>query len=349
MKDLVLILPENPSSLLIKMIDKVVGLYPHHTVTGVSDLIDLKNKKILFAVELNDIGVSNNLNRIFELLYEKGRDSLLHSEGALLVHTKSNLFSKTFAQNIVFLANNLGCSFMGRPLIEATFDLDNFISMKKAYDLPLEDICLRQCEILKSRFLYKRNREKSSNRKLLVLHSSKKRISTTLTLWEMVKKNLKGIDIKEINVGEGDIQDCKGCPYTTCKHFGSQSKCFYGGIVVEEVYPAIIECDSLLLISPNYNDMITANLVASINRLTALYRKTKFYDKDLFAIIVSGYSGSDGIAKQIISSLNMNKTFNLPPYFALMATANDRSSILHLSNIDNRAQNFAENILKNKL
>lgn len=349
MKEIILILPEKPGELLNKMIDKVIGEYPYRIIKNINDLINLQNKMILFAVELNTIGVSNTMNDIFESLYDIGNDSLLNSEGALLVTSISNLFSKTFAQSIVFLANNLGCSFVGRPLVEATFNLDNIKAMKKIYDMPLEDICLKQCETLKNRFLYKTKKPSHSPKKLLVLHSSKKSISNTLSLWDMVKPELKQVEIVEINVGIGDIEDCKGCPYTTCKYFGSQSKCFYGGIVVEEVYPAILECDSLLLISPNYNDMVTANLVASINRLTALYRKTKFYDKQLFSIIVSGYSGSDGIAKQLISSLNMNKTFRLPPYFALMETANDLGSILEVPDIKIKSKAFAENILNSRI
>lgn len=348
MNDVVLILPEKPSDLLVKMIEKLLGKSSYITIENEYNLIDLKNKKILFAVELNRIGVSNNLNSIFEKLYERGNDALMNSQGALLIHSNSSLFSKTFAQSIVFLANNLGCSFVGRPLVEATVNLENFIPMKKIYDLSLEDICLNQCEKLKDRFFKDKdeNTKYKHNRKLLALHSSKSSISNTLSLWNMVKPHLKDIEIKEINVGMGNIKDCKGCPYVTCKHLGKQSRCFYGGIVVEEIYPAILECDYLLFICPNYNDMITANLVASINRLTALYRKTKFYDKNLFSIIVSGYSGSDGIAKQLISSLNMNKTFNLPPYFSLMATANDKGSILKVPNIEDKAKSFANNILK---
>ncbi len=345
MKDLVLILPEKPSNLLKKMIDAVLTNNPYYIVNGIEDLKNLQNKKILFAVELNNIGVSNNLNIIFEKLYSMGNESLLNSEGAILVSSNSNLFSKTFSQSIVFLANNLGCSFIGKPLVETTLNLDNLIPLKKIYNLSLEDICLKQCEKLRDRFLSVSDMKKNPSKKLLALHSSKKAISNTLSLWDMVKSHLTEFEIKEINVGDGDIEDCKGCPYTTCKHFGLQERCFYGGIVVEEVYPAILKCDILLLISPNYNDMITANLVASINRLTALYRKTKFYDKMLFAIIVSGYSGSDGIAKQIISSLNMNKTFNLPPYFSLMETANDKGSIFDVPYIEEKARAFAENIL----
>lgn len=349
MKKLALILPEKPSKLLNKMIDNVIGDYEYSIVTNASNIKDLRNKMILFAVELNSIGISNNLNNIFETLYKIGDDSLLNSEGALLVKSNSNLFTKTFAQSTVFLANNLGCRFIGRPLVEATYNLNNLITMEKIYHMPLEDICLKQCRDLKERFLNNIKKETFPPKNLLVLHSSKKCISNTLTLWELVKKNLKEINIEEINIGIGDIEDCKGCPYTTCKYFGSQSRCFYGGIVVEEVYPAVLNCDSLLLISPNYNDMVTANLVASINRLTALYRKTKFYDKQLFSIIVSGYSGSDGIAKQLISSLNMNKTFRLPPYFALMETANDIGAILDIPNIENKAKKFAGNILNSHI
>ena len=143
----------------------------------------------------------------------------------------------------------------------------------------------------------------------------------------MVKENLSDINITEINIQNGTIVDCVGCPYKTCKHYGQQTKCFYGGIIVKEVYPAILEADSLVFICPNYNDMITANLVALINRLTALFRKTKFYDKTLFSIIVSGHSGGDALAKQLISSLNINKTFRLPPYFSFMAVANDKGAL----------------------
>ena len=88
-----------------------------------------------------------------------------------------------------------------------------------------------------------------------------------------------------------------------CLHFGERGKCFYGGPIVESVYPGIQWADGILLLCPNYNDALSANLTAFINRLTALFRTTRFYDKALFAIIVSGYSGSDLIAGQLITAL----------------------------------------------
>ena len=115
--------------------------------------------------------------------------------------------------------------------------------------------------------------------------------------------------------------------------------------MVEEVYPAILDCDVLMMLCPNYNDSISANMSAVINRLTALYRKTKFYDKHFYSIIVSGFSGSDLLAQQLISALNINKTFMLPPKFALMETANNPGDVKKIENIEKKAAEFAQNIM----
>ena len=84
--------------------------------------------------------------------------------------------------------------------------------------------------------------------------------------------------------------------------------------------------------------------MAVINRLTTLYRQISFNNKMIFAIIVSGNSGSDSIAKQLIDALNINKGFILPPYFSLIETANDAGSILKVAKIREKASSFAENI-----
>lgn len=117
--------------------------------------------------------------------------------------------------------------------------------------------------------------------------------------------------------------------------------------MVENVYPAVRETDGILLLAPNYNDALSANLTAFINRLTALFRTTRFYDKKLFGIVVSGYSGSDLIAEQMIAALNMNKTFYLPGHFAMMETANHAGEAMKLPGIDRRMKQFAEVIRRN--
>jgi hypothetical protein len=61
-------------------------------------------------------------------------------------------------------------------------------------------------------------------------------------------------------------------------------------------------------------------------------------------VIVSGFSGSDIIAQQLISALNINKTFMLPPEFALMETANDYGEVEKIEGIKEKAKKFADNI-----
>lgn len=135
--------------------------------------------------------------------------------------------------------------------------------------------------------------------------------------------------------------NCNGCSCTACLHFGEQGSCFYGGPMVEEVYPAVRRCDALVMLCANYNDALSANLTACVNRLTALFRQQRFYDKRLFGLIVSGYSGGDLLARQLISALNMNKSFFLPPHFCLLETANERGSLIRLPGIARLAHEFA--------
>jgi multimeric flavodoxin WrbA len=116
--------------------------------------------------------------------------------------------------------------------------------------------------------------------------------------------------------------------------------------MVEKILPAIEKADAVIWLCPNYNDAISANLAAVINRMTALYRKTPFYKKTLFSIVVSGNSGSDSVAKQLIGALCINKGFNLPPYFSLMSTANNPGAISQIPNIETAAKDFAENMLR---
>ena len=100
-----------------------------------------------------------------------------------------------------------------------------------------------------------------------------------------------------------------------------------------------------LRLCPNYNDALSANLTAFINRLTALFRQTRFYDKAVFAIVVSGYSGGDVVARQVVAAMNMNKSFYLPQNFALIETANAPREALALPGIQGRLEGFAQNIL----
>ena len=102
--------------------------------------------------------------------------------------------------------------------------------------------------------------------------------------------------------------------------------------------------DAVVLLCPNYNDALSANLTAAINRLTALYRAAPFTHQAVVAIVVSGYSGGDIVASQVVSALNMNKGFWLPPEFCLLETANDAGDAIALPGIEARLDRFAKNI-----
>ena len=177
-----------------------------------------------------------------------------------------------------------------------------------------------------------------------MLHASSHKSSNTFALWHLIRESLPGWETDEIGLRNGAVADCGGCPYKMCLHFGEQGSCFYGGLMVEEVYPAGRAADAVVMICPNYYDALNANLTAFINRLTALYRTQSFRQKALFALVVSGYSGSDLLARQLIGALNMNKGFYLPPRFVMMETANKAGELMARPGIVDRAEAFAHSM-----
>jgi multimeric flavodoxin WrbA len=306
---------------------------------------DLRNKKIIFAIELDKCGFNISLFEIILRLRERGNDSLLGSRAVMIIQSPNELFTKNMAQKIIFLANQMGCRFPGNPIIEATRYLNNFFTWQKTFDLSLTEIYQKQSKELVSKLMVE-NLILIDTPKILILHSSSFKTSNTLMLWEMVKNNLTIGNLRELHIENGTIVDCRGCPYKTCIHYSEGKSCFYGGVIVNEILPAIEDADGIIWLCPNYNDAISAKLMAVINRMTVLYKRVKFWDKTLFSIIVSGNSGSDCVAEQLLGALNINKGFRLPPYFALMATANDPGAIKKVQGIEKRAKEFAENIIK---
>lgn len=305
----------------------------------------LRGRRLLFAVSLGEFGINLEMYAMLRCIRMNPR-CMEGSVAGILVDGGGELYTKSAAAEIVFTANLSGCLFVGQPLVEATKSLRNFRVRASNLCLDLEAAYLESAKGLVKRVMEFRP-PRPGGMRLLCLHASNYETSNTLSLWRLVRKGLEGkCGIREIALGNGKIYDCQGCPYQMCLHYGERKGCFYGGAIVEEVYPAIEQCDVLLMLCPNYNDALGANLAAFINRLTALFRKRQFYEKYLFSVIVSGYSGGDILAKQLISSLNMNKTFILPGKFALIETANDPGSILAEEGIERRAEEFAGRILR---
>ena len=311
--------------------------------------------RLLFAVPLGASGVNLEYCRMLACI--RTSPNLFDGVTAgLLVDGPDELYTKSTATELVFSANASGCRFIGRPLVEATGSLYNFhiqaelagLTLEETYAFAAEDLIARVRAKWEGPILLQSDGALSSeNRKprLLALHASNRATSNTLVLWGKVRSALEAdCEVEEIGLRNGKVEDCNGCAYTTCLHYGEKGECFYGGVIVEEVYPALERADGLILLCANYNDALSGNISASINRLTAMFRNQPFTGKKLFGVVVSGYSGGDIVARQLISALNMNKSFHLPPRFSLLETANDPGSVQKSAGIDGRASEFGRRI-----
>ena len=308
----------------------------------------LQNRRILFAFSLPEGGVDYGLCGL--LAYLRTHPGCLRgSVGGVVVDGAGDLYTKAAGRELVLTANLAGCAFPGRALVEAAGNLQNFTVQARnagcdlagAYRLAVRDLADRVLRFAPPR---------RTRPRLLVLHASSRRTSNTLDLWSRCRERLEGAcEIREIGLRNGTLEDCGGCPYTTCLHYGEQGGCFYGGVMVQEVYPAIREADAVVLLCPNYNDALSANLTAAVNRLTALYRTVSLEDKAVFAIVVSGYSGGDIVASQAVSALCLNKGFWLPPEACLLETANDAGAALRLPGVGERLERFSQGILDSLL
>lgn len=330
---------------LNSVLQDILSGYDCTAMRYAEDFTPIRDGKVLFAVPLGISGINLEYCRFLKIL-RTHPDMLAGSTGGIIVDGESELYTKAVARELMFTANQAGCAFPGRAMVEGTASLQNFnIQAMKLETDNLSAYHIAAAEMLERVSNFRLQPKERPN--ILVLHASSHKTSNTVALWNMVKEGLAGCKITEISLRNGEIQDCGGCPYHMCMHFSEKSSCYYGGVIVEQVYPAIQECDALVLLCPNYNDAPSANIIAFVNRLTALFRKTAFYEKSVFAVVVSGYSGGDIVAEQVISSLSMNKTFRLPPKFAMVETANDPLSILKVEGIRERAAAFAERIREN--
>ena len=309
----------------------------------------LKDSRILFAVDIDESGVNIEALEVIRFL-NLNPTALEGSLGGVIIDGRSELFTKDLGRRLVFASNMAGCTFPGKPLVEATGSLANFAVSAKLWETSLEEAYAKSCRLLIEKVASFEVPVNIQKPKILAVHAGNKATSNSFSLWREAAGHLEGkAEIEEISIRNGQVLDCRGCKYEDCLHFGEQEGCFYGGVMVEKVYPAIIKSDVLVLICPNYNDSVSANIMAFINRLTALFRTNDFSRKRIYAIVVSGYSGGDIVAQQIIGAINMNKNFILPPRFAMLETANDPGTALKLPGIKERVKAFAEGIISYRI
>lgn len=301
------------------------------------------SKRLLFAVSVDEYGQGEDFVRVLRALRQQ-TDCLTGCVGGMIVDGAGELYTKQTARELALAANGAGCAFVGKPLVEGTGSLYNQhiqasrlgLSWEETYVWQMAQLAKRLCTFALPQF---------ERPKLLMLHASDNRRSNTVWLGEQVLRRLpEAFETKVISLQNGSIHDCRGCSYEACLHFAEQSRCFYGGSISDEVLPAIRMCDAMLFLCPNYNDAVSANIMALFNRLTNLLIKQDLYHKYLYGIVVSGYSGSDIVARQLLGAMCLNKTAILPPKFCLMQTAHDPGSVKNAADIDARLDAFGARI-----
>ncbi len=330
---------------LVRVLDAALdGVTVERMITHVDELHDVQGKRLLFLLTLGEEGI--NLPYLAMLQHIRRNPELFAgSVGAVVIDALSELYTKSVGRELVFAANMAGCAFVGRPLCEATDTLQNFTIRARIGGTDHEGAYVFEARRLLERLCAEQVQPPiKSGQNVVVLHASSHEKSNTFALWDMVKENLRDSNVREIGLRNGVMVDCSGCPYTLCRYFAESRHCLYGGVMSEQVYPAMETCDTLVMLAPNYNDALSANLTACINRLTAMMHRQQFYNQRLFALVVSGYSGGDIVAGQLIAALNMNKTFFLPAYFCMTETAHEAGSVFHLPGIAARAADFAARI-----
>ena len=335
----------NESDRLNETLDYALEGVSHERVDAAVALPRLAGARVLFALGLSEHGLDAEAVSLIAGLRQNPR-AMEGASGAMIIDGAGELYTKQAADMLALAANLAGCRFPGRPLAEATGSLDNWnvqalrrgVSPAEAYRQAARELAQRLLDFAP---------EPKERPKVLLLHASDRATSNTLQIGTAISERLSPFcDIREISLQNGAIFDCRGCSYKTCAHFARQNSCFYGGVITNDVYPAINECDALLLLCPNYNDSVSANVLAFINRLTSALVYRSFYEKHLYAVVVSGYSGSDIIAQQVLGALCLNKTFMLPPRFCLMQTANNPGEAMRAAGMPERIDRFAADMLK---
>lgn len=300
-----------------------------------------EDRALLFVLSVDEFGPDEGFVRLLRGLRARP-GCLAGCIAGVLVIGETELDTKALARQLIFTADLAGCGFPERPLVEATGSMKNLLILQNREGLPSPQAALEfAAEGLIQRLLSHQD-PRFDRPRLLVLHASDRATSNTLTLGDLVTSRLDPrFRIRTLSLRNGAIEDCRGCSYKVCSHFASKGSCFYGGSIAQEVLPAVLESDALLLLLPNYNDAVGANVMAFINRLTSLHVSNTLTGKRLYAVVVSGYSGGDLVAQQALGALCLNKSFLLPPRFCLLQTANMPGDVRKIPDVEDQAEAFA--------
>ncbi len=275
----------------------------------------IQTDALIIICDLNEIGRDEGID---QLVKEWRSQSLKGKTIGLICRTKNDWHTKTYSRSMALIMNDLGAVVLGKALVEILPDYHNFSAWKKSSDMSLEDIARSRISDLVLRmteFTFKKEKKP----KLLVIHSCSEKTSNTLALWRLaeasIKEKVPDMAIVERYLARGSVTDCIGCDYNICIDEAKKLSCVVGGQFVDEIMPSLEWANAVVWLCPNYNDTISADLIAVINRMSGFYRTRDLSHKCVYAVIVSGNSGTDAVANQLLGSLSLNKGYMLPPSF----------------------------------
>ena len=139
---------------------------------------DLRGRKLLFAVCLSEAGINLEYYRMLEY-FRKAPDCLEGAVAAVIVDGSGELYTKALARRLVFSVNRAGCTFPGKPLVEATGSLRNFDVMSKILGTDTMGAYEKQVENLVNKVLAFTGPEKKERKKILVVHARSRKTSNS--------------------------------------------------------------------------------------------------------------------------------------------------------------------------
>ena len=187
--------------------------------------------RLLFAVPLGKNGVNRGYYEILAWL-RCGKPVLEGALAGFLIDADSELYTKAAARELAVAANQAGAALVGRPLVEGTASLDNYIIQAANMGTDRLGAYKKSAGILAEQLMeFQWSPRKEPH--LLVLHASSHKTSNTLEVWNAVREKIEDhVEIREVSLRNGTLEDCSGCPYQMCLHFGERGKCVYGGPIV---------------------------------------------------------------------------------------------------------------------
>ena len=193
---LTVLLPENPYSR--ELLALLGPLLPPDSRIRDPDtgLEGLAGQRLLFALALDESGCSESGYRMLMTL-RRSRTLLEGCVAGLVVTGRGELYTKDAARDLVFAANQAGCAFLGRPLVEATGSLRNFRVQAQIGGTD-EKTAFRAAvsELLERLTAWE---GPAPVGRVLALHASQRSTSNTLALWEMVLRSLPPeVQVQEI-------------------------------------------------------------------------------------------------------------------------------------------------------